>query len=133
MSLARFAAPPATRWRALALACACLGAQAQTTIAPAPASAASAASAPAPKRGDFITLNFNAADIEAVARTLGLVAGMNVVVDPRVKGTITLVSEKPVSPQVAMGQFLSSLRMQGFTLVEAAGLFKLVPEVTMLQ
>jgi len=128
MSLARFAAPPATRWSALALACACLGAQAQTAIAPAPASAASAASAPAPKRGDFITLNFNAADIEAVARTLGLVAGMNVVVDPRVKGTITLVSEKPVSPQVAMGQFLSSLRMQGFTMVEAAGLFKLVPE-----
>ena len=80
------------------------------------------------KRGDHITLNFNAADIEAVARTMGLIAGMNVVVDPRVKGQITLVSEKPVSPQVAMAQFLSSLRMQGFTMVESAGLFKVVPE-----
>ena len=63
MSLARFAAQPAVRWSALALACTCLAAQAQTAGAPASASAASAgANAPAPKRGDFITLNFNAAD-----------------------------------------------------------------------
>ena len=80
------------------------------------------------KRGDHITLNFNAADIEAVARTMGVISGMNVVVDPRVKGQITLVSEKSVSPQVAMAQFLTSLRMQGFTMVESAGLFKVVPE-----
>ena len=80
------------------------------------------------KRGDHITLNFNAADIEAVARTMGVISGMNVVVDPRVKGQINLVSEKSVSPQVAMAQFLTSLRMQGFTMVESAGLFKVVPE-----
>ena len=80
------------------------------------------------KRGDHITLNFNAADIEAVARTMGVISGMNVVVDPRVKGQINLVSEKAVSPQVAMAQFLTSLRMQGFTMVESAGLFKVVPE-----
>ena len=80
------------------------------------------------KRGDHITLNFNAADIEAVARTMGVISGMNVVVDPRVKGQITLVSEKSVSPQVAMAQFLTTLRMQGFTMVESAGLFKVVPE-----
>ena len=92
------------------------------------AAPAAAASAPAHKRGDNITLNFNAADIELVARTMGIISGMNVVVDPRVKGQVTLVSEKPVSPQVAMAQFLTSLRMQGFTMVESAGLFKVVPE-----
>ena len=53
---------------------------------------------------------------------------MNVVVDPRVKGTITLVTEKPVSRSVAMAQFLSGLRLQGFTMVESAGLLKVVPE-----
>ena len=104
-------------------------AQAQTP-APAPATTASAAAKPDTtyKRGDHITLNFNAADIEAVARTMGVISGMNVVVDPRVKGQINLVSEKSVSPQVAMAQFLTSLRMQGFTMVESAGLFKVVPE-----
>jgi len=107
-------------------------------VGQAPAHAQSAAAAPAAstpakaetlfKRGDHITLNFNAADIEAVARTMGVISGMNVVVDPRVKGQINLVSEKSVSPQVAMAQFLTSLRMQGFTMVESAGLFKVVPE-----
>ncbi len=112
----------------LLLCCACLvPAYAQSV---APASAASAAAKPDAtyKRGDHITLNFNAADIEAVARTMGVISGMNVVVDPRVKGQINLVSEKSVSPQVAMAQFLTSLRMQGYTMVESAGLFKVVPE-----
>ena len=95
---------------------------AQTAVPAAPASAG------AHKRGDSITLNFNAADIELVARTMGVISGVNVVVDPRVKGQMTLISEKAVSPQVAMAQFLTSLRMQGFTMVESAGLFKVVPE-----
>jgi general secretion pathway protein D len=51
-----------------------------------------------------------------------------VVVDPRVKGTLTLVTEKPVSRGAAMNQFLAALRLQGFTMVESAGLYKVVPE-----
>ncbi len=90
------------------------------------APAASVASAPKP--GEPITLNFSNAEIESVARTIGLLYGMNVVVDPRVKGTMTLVTEKPVNRTAAMAQFLTSLRLQGFTMVESAGLFKVVPE-----
>ena len=114
----------------LLLCSACLAPAQAQSVAPTPAPAASAATKAdtAYKRGDHITLNFNAADIEAVARTMGVISGMNVVVDPRVKGQINLVSEKSVSPQVAMAQFLTSLRMQGFTMVESAGLFKVVPE-----
>ncbi len=96
-------------------------------MAPASAPPATTTNA-APKPGEPITLNFTNAEIEAVARTIGLLSGMNVVVDPRVKGTITLVTEKPVSRSVAMAQFLTSLRLQGFTMVESAGLFKVVPE-----
>ena len=80
------------------------------------------------KRGEPITLNFSNAEIDAVARTMATISGANVVVDPRVKGTITLVTEKPVSPTVAMNQFLAALRLQGFTMVESAGLYKVVPE-----
>ncbi len=75
-----------------------------------------------------VTLNFNNADIEAVARTLASITGSNVVVDPRVKGTLTLVTDKPVSRAAAMGQFVAALRLQGFTLVESGGLYKVVPE-----
>jgi len=88
-----------------------------------------AQAAVAPKRsGEPVTLNFSNAEIEAVARTMGAITGFNVVVDPRVKGVLTLVTEKPVSRQVAMNQFLAALRLQGFTMVESAGLYKVVPE-----
>jgi general secretion pathway protein D len=80
------------------------------------------------KHGEPITLNFTNADIEAVARTMATLTGRNVVVDPRVKGTVTLTTEKPVTPAVAYSQFLAILRLQGFTVVDAAGLDKIVPE-----
>jgi general secretion pathway protein D len=80
------------------------------------------------KSGEPVTLNFQAAEIDAVARTFASITGMNVVVDPRVKGTLTLVTDKPVSRAVAMAQFVAALRLQGFTLVESAGLYKVVPE-----
>ena len=80
------------------------------------------------KRGDPITLNFTNAEIDAVARTMATLTGRNVVVDPRVKGSITLTTDKPVSPAQAYSQFLAMLRLQGFTVVDAAGLDKIVPE-----
>jgi general secretion pathway protein D len=75
-----------------------------------------------------VTLNFVNADIEAVARTMAAITGRNIVVDPRVKGTINLSTDRPVSPQVAYNQFLSAVRLSGFTVVESGGLLKLVPE-----
>ncbi|QIL81680.1 type II secretion system secretin GspD [Diaphorobacter sp. HDW4A] len=75
-----------------------------------------------------VTLNFANADIEAVARTIATITGRNVVVDPRVKGQLTLVTDKPVPPNTAFQQFLAALRLQGFTIVESAGLYKVVPE-----
>ncbi len=82
----------------------------------------------ATKPGEPVTLNFSNAEIEAVARTMASITGFNVVVDPRVKGTLTLVTEKPVSRGAAMNQFLAALRLQGFTMVESAGLYKVIPE-----
>jgi general secretion pathway protein D len=75
-----------------------------------------------------VTLNFVNADIEAVARTMAAITGRNIVVDPRVRGTINLSTDRPVSPQVAYNQFLAALRLSGFTVVDAGGLLKLVPE-----
>ncbi len=80
------------------------------------------------KPGEPIVLNFVNADIEAVARTLAGLTGRNLVVDPRVKGSINLSTEKPVSPAVAWEQFLATLRLQGFSMVVSNGLYKVVPE-----
>ena len=82
----------------------------------------------APRRGQPITLNFTNAEIDAVARTMAVVTGRDVVVDPRVKGTITLQSERPLSPTAAFNQFAAALRLQGFAVVHSEGLYKIVPE-----
>ncbi|PUE06494.1 type II secretion system protein GspD [Limnohabitans sp. T6-5] len=75
-----------------------------------------------------VTLNFQNAEIDAVARTLATLSGHNVVVDPRVKGTMTLSSTVPVPPAQALRLFASQLRTQGFAVVESAGLYTVLPE-----
>ena len=59
---------------------------------------------------------------------MAVITGRNVVVDPRVKGTMTLVTTTPVTPAQALRQFSSQLRTQGFALVESSGLYLVVPE-----
>ena len=108
-------------------ACLLLGlpAQAQTKAAGKPKAQTKPLAAARPEP---VTLNFVNAEIEAVARTIGSITGINVVVDPRVKGTMTLITDKPVSRMAAVNQFMAALRLQGFTMVESANLYKVVPE-----
>ena len=82
----------------------------------------------APRRGEPITLNFTNAEIESVARTMAVVTGRDVVVDPRVKGTINLQTDRPITPAAAFNQFAAALRLQGFAIVQSEGLYKVVPE-----
>ncbi len=79
-------------------------------------------------RGQPVTLNFVNADIEGVARAMSAILNQQFLVDPRVKGTMTLYSEEPLSPNAAYLNFLAALRGLGFTVVEVGGLFKIVPE-----
>ncbi len=99
-------------------------------LAPALLSLSSTHAAPPAKKASStpITLNFVNAEIESVARTLATLSNRNLVVDPRVKGTISLTTEMPVSPNEAWSQFLAALRLQGFAMVETKGLYKIVPE-----
>jgi general secretion pathway protein D len=79
-------------------------------------------------RGEPVTLNFVNADIEGVARAMGVILKQAFVVDPRVRGNITLYSEQPLTPAEAYRSFLAALRGLGFTVVEVGGLYKVVPE-----
>lgn len=73
-------------------------------------------------------LNFVGADIESVIRAIGHYTGNTFVIDPRVKGTINLVSEKPLSKTQAFDLLSSVLRLQGFALVRTPDYVKVVPE-----
>ena len=109
----------------------------QPALPPAPAPPAATGLPPAPRAnplttqsrpGGPVSLNFAAAEIEAVARTMAVISGRNVVVDPRVKGVMSLVTTTPVSPAQALRLFSLQLRTQGFALVDSAGLYLVVPE-----
>jgi general secretion pathway protein D len=77
---------------------------------------------------EAVTLNFVNADIEAVAAAIGKMTNRNFVIDPRVRGTINIVSARPVPSAAVYGIFLSALRLQGFTAVESGGVTKILPE-----
>ena len=81
-----------------------------------------------PVKDQPVTLNFVNAEIETVARTVANLTQRRLVVDPRVKGTLTLNTERAVPASVAWDQLLSALRLQGYAVIETRGLFKLVPE-----
>ena len=73
-------------------------------------------------------LNFVNADIDAVVRAIGQYTERTFVIDPRVKGTLSLVTERPVTKQQAYEQLLSALRLQGFTIVQTGNVMRVVPE-----
>jgi general secretion pathway protein D len=77
---------------------------------------------------DLVTLNFVNADIEGVVKVVGEITGKNFVLDPRVKGTVNIVSAKPVSRALVYQVFLSAMRVQGFTAVEDGGVVMILPE-----
>ena len=75
-----------------------------------------------------VTLNFVNADIDQVAKAIGAATGKTIIVDPRVKGQLNLVSENAVPEEQALKTLQSALRMQGFALVQDHGVLKVVPE-----
>ncbi|MGR3889714.1 type II secretion system secretin GspD [Pseudomonas sp. 1152_12] len=75
-----------------------------------------------------VQLNFVEADIQAVVRALSRATGQQFLVDPRVKGNLTLVSEGQVPAHQAYEMLLAALRMQGFSVVDVGGVAQVVPE-----
>jgi len=75
-----------------------------------------------------VQLNFVEADIQAVVRALSRSTGQQFLVDPRIKGTLTLVSEGQVPAHQAYAMLLAALRMQGFSVVDVGGVAQVVPE-----
>lgn len=75
-----------------------------------------------------VTLNFVNADIDSVVRAIAEITGKTFVIDPRVKGTVNVISTRPVPQSLAYSFLLSALRIQGFAAVENNGVVTIVPE-----
>ncbi len=75
-----------------------------------------------------ITINFVNADIQSVIKTVGQHTGKNFILDPRVTGTVNIVSDRPVSKDMLYQILLSTLRVQGYAAIEDGQFVKIVPE-----
>jgi general secretion pathway protein D len=93
-----------------------------------PSVAPAAAQSINPRSRAPVTVNFVNADVEAVSRAFAAMIERPIVVDPRVRGQITVYSEQPQSIREAFNSYQSALRGLGFAVVESGGLLKVVPE-----
>ena len=75
-----------------------------------------------------VTLNFVNADLVSVIKAVGGHTGKNFILDPRVTGTVNVVSDKPVPKELLYPMLLSVLRTQGYAAVESGAFVKIVPE-----
>ncbi|ROH89160.1 type II secretion system protein GspD [Stagnimonas aquatica] len=75
-----------------------------------------------------VTLNLKDAEINTLISTVSEVTGKNFIVDPRVKGKVTVISATPMDKKAVYETFLAVLQVQGFAAVPAGNAVKIIPE-----
>ena len=86
-----------------------------------------------PLHAETVTLNLKDADIGALISTVAEVADKNFIVDPRVKGKVTVVSSRPMNSDEVYQVFLSILKVHGFAAVPSGEVIKIIPDVNAKQ
>ena len=75
-----------------------------------------------------INLNFQDAEVDSVIGAFGHRLNKSFVIDPRVRGKISLETPRPVNRAQAFALLKTVLRQQGFAIVDLGDLYKVVPE-----
>jgi general secretion pathway protein D len=79
--------------------------------------------------GQRITLNFKDADIIQIADAVSAATGRTLLLDPRVRAQVTMLSNTPMAPDALWEAFLSILQVHNFVAMPAAnGVWKVVPD-----
>jgi len=82
---------------------------------------------------ELVTLNFSDADLIAVINSVSQITGKNFIIDPRVKGKVTVISSKPLDEEEVYQVFLSILQVHGFATVPTKNAIKIIPDATAKQ
>ncbi len=86
-----------------------------------------------PSRADPITLNLREADIAVLIATVSEVTGKNFVVDPRVRGKVSVISANPLEPDALYEVFQSVLAVYGFAAIPGNQVIRIVPNAAAKQ
>ncbi len=71
--------------------------------------------------------NFKDADISTVIEAVAKITGHNFVIDPRVKGKVTLIAPEPMAPDALYETLLTILNVHGYTAIPSDNVIKIVP------
>ena len=74
-----------------------------------------------------ITINFQDVDISTVINSVSRITGRTFIVDPRVKGKVTVVASEAVPEKKLYAIFLSILQVHDLTAIETNGVTKIIP------
>lgn len=80
-----------------------------------------------------ITFNMRDAELATVISTIAEVTGKSFIIDPRVKGKVTVISSRPMTQAEAYQIFLSLLEVHGFAAIEVGKTIKIIPDVNAKQ
>lgn len=80
-----------------------------------------------------ITFNLKNAELQTVIATVAEFTGKNFIIDPRVKGKVTIISAKPMNADEVYQTFLSLLEVHNFAAVETGNIIKILPSVNAKQ
>jgi general secretion pathway protein D len=79
-------------------------------------------------RHGLITMNFQSVDLHTLVKFISDLTGKNFLLDPAVRGKVTVISPNKVSVDEAYEVFLSVLEVHGFTTIPAGRITKIVPQ-----
>lgn len=84
-------------------------------------------SAPTIGPDGMVNIDFNEVDIKVLVKFMAELTGNNFVIDDKVRGKVTIISPKKVTPGEAMKVFESTLEVYGYTMIEAGNVIKILP------
>lgn len=73
------------------------------------------------------TINFKDSDIQELIKFVADVTGRTVIIDPRVKGRIKVISSKPLNEDELLQLFRTVLEMHDFSVVDVEGVLRIIP------
>src|SRR5277367_2819946 len=80
-----------------------------------------------------VTPNFKDADIQVVTEAVQAATGKTFIIDPRVRGNVTLLSSTPMNAEQFYQAYLAILQVYGFMAVPSGNIIKVMPDTNMRQ
>ena len=76
---------------------------------------------------DLVKINFRDADIRSVIESVAEITGESFVLDPRVKGKVTIISPESIEKSLLYEAILSAIQVQGYQAIRDGAVTRIVP------